>query len=214
MNANATWNDVLDRLMEEDPSAEYATLCSWCARYPAFQDELTSYFAFVSEQDASTETVVLDEQGLRNRCISKALALAHAHLASKPSSASVASKGTANRLSQRLKLRGLDEAQLASRCRLDVSVIVKLDRHRIAPLGSIPGECLDRIGAVMNETRRSLEAMICGPPLRTAARGLRKARQKAELPTETFEHAIRGSTLPEVDREYWLSLIAAENARS
>jgi len=213
MTATASWNDVLDRLMEEDPSADYATLRLWCARYPAFQEELTSYFAFVSEQEASIDPVVLDEQYLCNRSISKALALAHAHLASKASSALVAPKGAANRLSQRLKTRGLDEAQLAARCRLDLSVIVKLDRRRIAPVDSIPSECLDRIGAVLNESRRSLEEMICGPPLRTAAAGLRKARQKAELPTETFEQAIRESTLPEVDRDYWLSLIAAANAR-
>ena len=55
--------------------------------------------------------------------------------------------------------------------------------------------------------------MICGPPLRTAAAGLRKARQKTELPTETFEQAIRESTLPDVDRVYWLSIIAAAKAR-
>lgn len=213
MTVKAIWNDVLDRLMEEDPSADHATLRLWCARYPAFRDELTSYFAFVSEQEASSDPIVLDEQTLRNRSISKALAIAHARLASKDSSESVVPKSTANRLSQRLKSHGLDEAQLAARCRLDVSVIVKLDRRRIAPMGSVPGECLDWIGAVLNESRRSVEEMIYGPPLRTAAAGLRKARQKADLPTETFEQAIRGSTLPDVDRDYWLSLIAATNAR-
>jgi hypothetical protein len=213
MTATATWNDVLDRLMEEDPSADYATLRLWCARFPAFQQELTSYFSFVSEQEASTDPVVLDEERLRNRSISKALALAHERLTYKGSSAPVAPKSAADRLSQRMKLRGLDEAQFAARCRLDVSVIVKLDRRRIAPMGSIPGECLDRIGAVLNESRRSVEEMICGPPLRTAAAGLRKARQKTELPTETFEQAIRESTLPDVDRVYWLSIIAAAKAR-
>jgi hypothetical protein len=206
---NTTWDDVLVALMEENPQPDYQTLLAWHARYPRFADDLTEHFAIWAEQEALTTSVVLDEPRLRNQAVSLALQHAHAMSANAPTQP----KALTHRLEDAIRAHGFKDSTLARQCRLDETMVVKLDRRRIQPWEDIPLDCFRMIGEALNEPGLRVKEMICGPPLVASPGGLRKARTKAVVTTETFEQAIRSSTLSDPDKAFWLALAKAQVKR-
>jgi hypothetical protein len=202
---NTTWDDVLDVLMEEDPNPDYATLKLWCARYPRFTDRLASYFAVAAEQEALDAPAVLDEDRLRNQAVSRAIE--HWHSLKRQGASTQAPM---ERLTALMRAHGVQEEELAARCRLDLSVILKLDRRRIAPFESIPTECFQMLGKALDESWLRIREMICGPPMPVAVGGTRKSRGKAQHDTQTFELAVKASSLSNENKQFWIVLVKAQ----
>jgi len=201
---NTTWDQVLDVLMEEDPNPDYATLKVWCARYPRFTDRLASYFAVATEQEALDDPAVLSEDRLRNQAVSSAIE--HWHSLRRQGASTQAPM---TRLTALMRAHGVKEDELATRCRLDLSMVLKLDKRRIVPFESIPTECFQMLGKALDESWLRIREMICGPPLPVAVGGTHKSKRKAQMGTQTFEQAVEASSLSAENKRFWIVLVKA-----
>src|SRR5262249_40019256 len=73
MTGNASFEDVLDALMLEEPTPSYATLLRWSERYPQYRDALAQFFATWAIQADKPQEVTLDEDRLVETGVNHAL---------------------------------------------------------------------------------------------------------------------------------------------
>jgi len=73
MTRNVSFEDVLDALMLEEPTPNYATLLRWSERYPQYREALAQFFATWAIQADQPQRVALDEDRLVEKGVSHAL---------------------------------------------------------------------------------------------------------------------------------------------
>lgn len=204
---NLTFDDVVISLLEENVAPTHEHLVHWIRRYPQFSEELADYFAewAVQEELAGEEEVVeARSERFTNVGVSHALNLLHAR---KPKAALVRAPETkAMTLAQLCKGAGLSLASLAQRVRLDEETVMKLDLCRIV-LGGIPRHLAEFLATTLGVSTAEIWHVLSAPPRATSKGALQKSTRRAQIKTESFEDAIRSSSLPLEVKNEWLRSI-------
>jgi hypothetical protein len=86
--------------------------------------------------------------------------------------------------------------------------VMKLDLRRIS--SPRPMELFRRLGNALDVPPAHVIAAATGPPISSSRGNLRKAKGPIQVLTGSFEQAIKGSTLPDDMKAYWLGLLADE----
>lgn len=207
-----TADDVILDLLIEDVEPTHENLTAAIAAYPQHREALVEFFASLGVQSAlapQTPSAGCAVERFASIGVSRVLELHH-RISQEPREAErPASSSGAARLLFLARQRGLDDASLAARTGLDKGLVIKLDRRRIS--GPRPIEVFRRLGNELDIPPAHVIAATTGPPIPSSRGNLRKARSKIIVTTETFEQAIRASTLTDDAKSFWLSLLANED---
>ncbi|CAN7609046.1 hypothetical protein LJR164_004450 [Phenylobacterium sp. LjRoot164] len=201
----STADDVILDLIVEGVEPTNANLAIAIAEYPQFRDELEAFFATLAVQtalEAEPEAVGATEEHFVNIGVSRVLE--HNFQARQASASQSASQS--KRLSRIIQDRGRDLDEVAVKVGLNPPLLMKFDLHRIH--GAVPIEVYDRLGLEAEIPPAHIIASATGPPIPSSRGNLRKAKGPIRIETETFEEAIRGSTLSDELKAFWLGLIA------
>lgn len=201
-----TFDDIVTFLLEEKVTPTHQQLVQWIDRYPQFADELSDYFAewAVREEMCDDEVVESRSERFANIGVSHALNLLHAR---KPKAVLVpAAEGKTTTLAQLCKGAGLSLASLADRVRLDEEILMKLDLSRIV-VGSIPRRVVSMLATTLGTSAAEIWHILAASPRPTSKGALQKSQRRAQVKTESFEDAIRSSSLPLELRNEWLRSI-------
>lgn len=194
--------DILDAVMLDEVEPSYAALTRWSERYPEHREALAEFFATWAMQAELPQETEINEAIHVNLAVSHALDILHR----RADKATPKTLPATCRLISAAQMVGITDEQLATLVGLDRTIIQKLDLHRIT---NTPGLCIERLGTALNMPRDQIQEMATGPPLMGA--GVRhKAKRTPSPATESFENAIRASSLSEEDKRFWLELIEAE----
>jgi len=194
-----TFDDVLAIMIEEgDIVPDHDVLVAWIARYPAFNDELIDYFAALAFQLAEDTAAipVIDAEHFANLAVSEALNLLHAR--------DSARQEQPVRLSKLAQRAGLTQEAVAQKVGITLDIYLKLDLCRIRPVTGIPRLLVESLAEVMQASIVQVWAALSLPSVASSRTGLLKSKRRAEVRSETWEEAIRGSILPEVEKTRWL----------
>jgi hypothetical protein len=200
-----TFEEVLDRLLLDEPEPSYAALTRWADRYPHFSEALARFFIVWAKQADGEEEKVPSEDSLAQRGVSYALNLLHRQAEERKTASPTATAKF--RLFHVAQSAGVSQEDLARRARLDHSVLSKFDQRRIRE--PIPRLCGEWLSASVNLPLGVVRALLTAEPvLAPASRHKSKSKPKATM--ETFEHAIRSSSLPAEDRQFWFEVISRD----
>jgi hypothetical protein len=210
-----TADDVILDLLVDGVEPTHENLMAAIAAYPQHRDALVAFFANLAVQTALNEEETppgCSVEQFANIGVSRVLA--HRHDAPRQASMGVDDKSEEleiksmppPRLSQLVRASGLTEDQVAIRVGLDLGLMMKLDRRRIA--GRRPMEMFRRIAGELRIPPAHVIASVSGPPIASSRGNLRKAKGQIKIETETFEVAINASTLSDELKAFWLQLLA------
>ena len=208
-----TADDVILDLVVDGVEPTHENLMVAIAAYPQHRDALVTFFANLAVQTALKDDSAssgCSVERFANIGVSRVLTHRHAVLqaAADGGGRSIGQKSTSppTRLSQLVRAKGLTEEAVAARVGLDVGLMMKVDLHRIpAPR---PMEMFDRLAEVLGVPPAHVIATATGPPLSSSRGNFRKAKGQIKIETETFEVAIRASTLSDELKAYWLARLA------
>lgn len=206
-----TADDVILDLLVEGVEPSHENLAAAVAAYPQHRDALVQFFAAHAVQSAlgpETPSDGCSAERFANIGLSRVLELHHRRTQAAQGDVG-STTSTEARLSALAKQRGLDDAALAERVGLDEPLLMKLDLRRIS--GPRPMELFRRLGAVLDVPPTYVIAAATGQPIASSRGNLRKARRPVQITTETFDEAIRASSLPEHAKAFWLGLPADED---
>lgn len=209
-----TADDVILDLLVDGVEPTHENLMVAIAAYPEHRDELVAFFANLAVQTA------LNEEPTPSGCsveqfanIGVSRVLAHRHDALRQASTGVddkseelETKSMPPRLSQLIRASGLTEDHVAERVGLDSGLMMKLDRRRI--VGRRPMEVFCRIADELRIPPAHVIASVTGAPIASSRGNLRKAKGQIKIETETFEAAIKASTLSDHLKAFWLQRLA------
>ncbi len=209
-----TADDVIRDLLVDGVEPTHENLMVAIAAYPQHREAVVAFFASLAVQtalkDDTTPSGCSVEQ-FANIGVSRVLS--HRHDAAGQAAPDDRNKGSERRdaspparLSQLVRARGLTEDQVAARVGLDSGLMMKLDRRRI--VGRRPLEMFRRIAEELHIPPAHVIASTTGPPIASSRGNLRKAKGPIKIETETFEAAIRASTLTDDLKAFWLQRLA------
>jgi hypothetical protein len=211
-----TADDVILDLLVDRVEPTHENLIVAIAAYPQHRDALVAFFANLAVQTALTDETTpsgCTAEQFANIGVSRVLA--HRHDAPRQASTDVYSKSGEQeaeslppRLSQLIHASGLTEDHVAARVGLDSGLMMKLDRRRI--IGRQPMEMFRRIADELRIPPAHVIASVTGAPIASSRGNLRKAKGQIKIETETFEAAIKESTLSDDLKAFWLQRLADE----
>lgn len=201
---NLTFDDIVIFLLEENVVPTHEHLVQWIRRYPQFSEELADYFAEWAVQEEMGDDDVAESRSERftNVGVSHALNILHARKAK----VTPAPETKAMTLAQLCKAAGLSFASLGQRIGLDEELVMKLELCRIV-LSGIPRRLVRRLAETLGVSIAEIWHVLSAPPRVTSKGGLQKSRHRAQIKTESFEDAIRASSLSLETRNEWLRSI-------
>jgi transcriptional regulator with XRE-family HTH domain len=212
-----TADDVILDLLVDGVEPTHENLIVAIAAYPQHRDALVAFFANLAAQTALKDEMTPSEcsaEQFANIGVSRVLA--HRHDALRQASTNVDRKRGEHeaeplpaRLSQLIRVSGLTEDQVAVRVGLDSGLMMKLDRRRI--VGRRPMEMFRRIADELRIPPAHVIASVTGAPIASSRGNLRKAKEQIRIETETFEAAIKASTLSDDLKAFWLQRLADED---
>ncbi|MCA9087535.1 MAG: hypothetical protein KDA90_02745 [Planctomycetaceae bacterium] len=199
-----TFEDILDEIMLQEPEPQYDALLRWCELYPEHRDQLTSFFATWAEQKERGERPVIDEDRVASKMVSHALNLIHHQTA--PTTELRAT--TESRLHKMIRASGCSEQTLMDQCKLDDTLLAKLDRHLIV-FASIPQRCIEGIAAALQFAVEDVSRVLMGDPIPLSSY---KAKGKPVLRQESFLDAVTTSELSTPIKEEWRRIVTSETS--
>lgn len=209
-----TADDVILDLLIDGVEPTHENLMVAIAAHPQHRDALVAFFANLAVQTASNDEPTpsgCSVEQFANIGVSRVLA--HRHDAPKQASTGVddsdeeiETKSMPPRLSQLIRVSGLTEDQVAVRVGLDAGLMMKLDRRRI--VGRRPMVMFHRIADELRLPSAHVIASTTGAPITSSRGNLRKAKGRVKVETETFDVAIKNSTLSDDLKTYWLQKLA------
>jgi hypothetical protein len=200
-----TADDVILDLIVEGVEPTHANLAAAIAEYPQFREELEEFFTTLAVQTAlavQPEAAGATVEHFANIGVSRVLE----HNFQMRQAFALQSAAQSKRLSRLIQERGRDPDEVAVKVGLDPNLLRKLDRRRFR--GDVPREAYDRISLEAQIPPAYVIASATGPPISSSPGNFRKAKGPIQVGTETFEEAIRGSTLSDDLKAFWLGLIA------
>lgn len=198
---NISFDELLEIIALEECDPTYDALCCWIERFPQHQSALSSFFATWAVQKEFADPANVDEDRIANRMVSRTLN----QLFQRPvNKGPIASGETLFSVATRLKI-GI--ADLIHRTSFDESILLKLDRRRIA--GRIPRKCFEVLSTAIGLAVEEIRMLVTGPPLANAG-SRHKSSKKPIAQTESFADAIKASSLSAECKEYWKKEIETE----
>lgn len=209
-----TADDVILDLLVDGVEPTHENLIVAIAAYPQHRDALVEFFANLAVQTALNEEPTpygCSVEQFANIGVSRVLARRHDALRQASTgvddkSVELEAKSMPPRLSQLIRASGLTEDQVAVRVGLDSGLMMKLDRRRI--VGRQPQEMFRRIADELRIPPAHVIASVTGVPIASSRGNLRKAKGQIKIETETFEVAIKASTLSDDLKAFWLQRLA------
>lgn len=194
---NTMIDEVLDEILQTVTDPNHETLTIWINKYPCFRDELASFFSTWAIQKALPKESTIDEDRVANRMVSHALDLMHqrAHQSSKSFA----------RLGDAIVATGQSDDEVAAKCKLDFSIVAKLDR-RLIRFESIPQLCILLLSAATNQSPKFIARLLQGGPVQLNPTF--KSKKKPVTQVEDFVDAVKSSELTEDVKDEWLQLLS------
>jgi hypothetical protein len=193
MNKPFTLDDVVEAIMVEEKEPAYEAMNRWIARYPHFKAELVSFFGtWAIQLHQPEEQQAIDSETLASRGVSYALSL-------------LDKRDAVQSILDCARAASLSADQLATRTRLDDSILQKLNRRLIT---EVPRECIRLLAMAVGKTCEYVGSLILGPPVSADVRY--KAKTKPVAKQDDFVTAVRLSSLPVEIKQDWLNIVASE----
>lgn len=201
---DTTFEDIQDEIMLRESEPRYEALVRWCELYPEYRDQLTSFFATWGEQKEHSERPVIDEDRIASRMVSHALNLIHHQ-----TTPTAEMRGTAeSRLHKMIQASRCSEQTLMEQCKLDDTLLAKLDRHLIV-FASIPQQCIQGIAAALEFAVEDVSRALMGDPIPLSSY---KAKGRPVLRQESFLDAVTTSELSTPVKEEWRRIVTSETS--
>ena len=194
---NTMIDEVLDEILLSETEPNHEALTIWIKKYPCFRDELTSFFSTWAIQEELPTKSAIDENRIANHMVSHALDLIHQRERQ-------ASEACA-RLGDAIKATGQTDDEVAGKCKLDFSIIAKLDR-RLIRFESIPQLCITLLSAATNQSPEFIARLLQGGPVQL--KPTFKSKKKPVSQVEDFVDAVKSSELTEDVKDEWLQLLS------
>lgn len=213
MPQSPTLDDILDLFIGDGDPPSRERLYDFVARYPQYHDDLVAFAAAHAEQAALPEPEPLSaetEAAIASRTLSLVANLLYerdAGAGAQPAAPAVADPPPAGNLKDAADAAGLSLAAVASACRLDLSLVSKLNLRRIVA-DSIPADLFARLGEVLHAVPDQMRACTTGPPRLAAGRAYLASSKPEAAPPQTFADAVRTSSLSPDDKAFWLDQVA------
>jgi hypothetical protein len=202
---NTSFEEIIDEIMLWETKPNHDALTRWSKKYPEHREALAKFFATWAIQEKLPEGEAIDEARAGQRMLSLALNLLYKQNAARSAQVEPVK---ALELSEAAKARGLTEAEIANRCRLDESIVVKFLRRRIN-FESIPQKCFELFSLLFGNPLEQVRQMFMGSAIPI---GVNKAQAKPVIKTEDFLDAVRSSDLSEEAKADWYRIVAEEKA--
>ena len=171
MNKPFTLDDVFEAIMVEEKEPAYEAMNRWIARYPHFKAELVSFFGtWAIQSEQPEELQAIDSESIASRGVSYALSL-------------LDKRDAVQSILDCARAASLSAEQLATRTRLDDSILQKLNRRLIT---EVPRECIRRLAMAVGKTCEYVGNLILGPPVLADVRY--KAKTKPVAKQEDSRH--------------------------
>lgn len=200
----ATLDDVLNEFVAkyERPTSE--ALETWVRRYPQFRRELIDFAAAWAEQmvlPEAPEFTADEEERIVDRVMSHALNVSFTRdgeaQARPPGETAIGS------LTSEAKNAGMNVADFARSCGLDLVVVTKLNNRQILP-ETIPSRLVGHIARLVGRTAESVREYLAGPPQLVSALSFLSKKKPKQFERESFADAVRASSLSEPEKARWL----------
>ncbi len=193
---------VIDEMLLEDAEVSYETLARWCERYPDLRDDLARLAAILAVQQAMPDGPEIDDARVASRLMSRAISIMHGQAADKKEAKGVATL----RLLGAVAESGIDEGEFSRRCKLDDTLVAKLNR-RLIRTTSIPQAAFDLIAATLAREVGFVRHVLAGEPVVLRAH---KSSSQPTARTEDFLDAVNSSNLPEEAKREWHRIVENE----
>src|SRR5579862_1671893 len=152
----ATLDDVLNEFVAECESPTAAAVKAWVGRYPQFRRELIDFAAVWAEQmvlPVAAELSQDEEERIVDRVMSHALNVSYKR--EREAQASPPSEKAMSSLIGEAKNTGMNAAEFAKSCLLDLVLVTKLNNRQIRP-ETIPFRLISHIAGLVGRTAETV----------------------------------------------------------
>ena len=205
-----TLDDVFNTFVAENDKPTAENLQEWVKRYPQYQRELVDFAAAWAEQlvlPPAPELGPETENALIDRAMSHALNVAYnqdvqAQEQAENDDSVLSLTGEAQRL-------GMDPQEFAKACGLDLALISKLNTRQVKP-ETIPSKLVRLLGQKLRKPVAVIAAYLEMPSQALAGKSFLARRKPESTAQQSFEDAMRASSLSEEEKVRWLNERAGE----
>lgn len=199
-----TLDDVLNEFVAEYERPTSEALEMWVGRYPQFRRELIDFVEAWAEQTVLPEASALtadEEERIVDRAMSHALNVSFKRDAESHPRQSC-EKAIAS-LTGEAKNAGMNVAEFAKGCGLDLALVAKLNSRQILP-ETIPARLVSHIARLVGRTAEGVRAYLKGPPQFLSGLSFKSKTKPRRFERESFADAVRASSLSKAEKVRWL----------
>ena len=208
-----TLDDVLNEFVAEYERPTSEALETWVGRYPQFRRELIDFVEAWAEQIVLPEAPTLtadEEERIVDRVMSHALNVSFNR--DRESHSGQSGEKTITTLTGEAKNAGMNVADFAKGCGLDLVLITKLNNRQILP-ETIPSRLVSHIARLVGRTAEGIKEYLGGPPQLLSAASFMSKNKPRRVERESFADAVRASSLSEAEKARWLDEAAGQEGR-
>jgi hypothetical protein len=197
-------DDVLNEWVAEDEKPTAESLKRWVGRYPQYRRELVEFAAAWAEQTLLPPAPGLEageEERIVDRVMSHALNVSFNRdgraQCRQPEVNAIKS------LTSEARSVGLEVAEFAKACGLDLALVTKLNNRMLKP-ETIPSRLVAHIGRLLGRTTEGIMDYLRGQPAPLVSRSFLSHKKPHTAQRQSFADAVRGSSLSKAERARWL----------
>ena len=201
-----TLDDVLNEFMAENPVPTADAIEATARLHPQYRRDLIEFAAAWAEQMALPPTPELNEEkekAVVNRAMSH---VANVSYARNEFTQSGRSKSPLTDLLADAETNGYTPEDFAKECGIDLSLLDKLNKRKISP-DTIPPQLLSQVSRRLNRVVAIVADFFAGPLPATVTRSMSTSKNGHEEIQQSFEEAVRESSLTAEEKAHWLAII-------
>ena len=207
-NHTPTLDDVLNEFMAENPVPSADAIEATARLYPQFRRELVEFAAAWAEQTALPPTPELSEEK-EKALVDQAMShVANVSYARNEYGLSGKDKTPLTDLLADAEMNGYAPEEFAKACGLDLYLLDKLNNRKIRP-DTIPPQLISQVSRLLNRVVAIVADFFAGPSPATVTRSTLAPKKAQKERQQSFEEAVRESSLPAKEKAHWLELIEA-----
>jgi hypothetical protein len=208
-----TLDDVLNEFVSEYERPTCEALETVVGRYPQFRRELIDFVAAWAEQIMLPEAPELtadEEERIVDRVMSHALNVSFNR--DRESHPGQSGEKPITSLTGEAKNAGMNVADFARGCGLDLVLIAKLNNRQILP-ETIPPRLVSHIARLLRKTAGSVAEYLAGSPQMMSGVSFMSKKKPRRFERESFADAVRASLLSKAEKARWLDKAAGQKGR-
>lgn len=199
-----TLGDVLNEFMVEHPVPTADAIEATARLYPQYRRDLIEFAAAWAEQMALPPAPELNEEkAVVNRAMSH---VANVSYARNEFAQSGRSKSPLTDLLADAEIIGYTPEDFAKECGIDLSLLDKLNKRKISP-DTIPPQLLSQVSRRLNRVVAIVADFFAGPLPAIVTRSMSASKNGHEEIQQSFEEAVRESSLTAEEKAHWLAII-------